>query len=281
MTDTTFRMSLDGDASALAVILGTNEIASAVAVQLARRCHQVILCHDPFPPVIRRGMAFHDALFEDRIEADGISGVCAETAAEISSIMSIPGRVAVTPLPHVELITMRECKNIGLLSIFAASPRPPLISVQTLNPGSIATSPLKRIRPNQALSLKAERPRRLTASRAISAKRGESASFIHGLTDRGARRSTSARGCAMESCSDTTPALPSSLRWTAFSAGSPATEHSCRKASSFLKSICAAKRLHGRVPPPEPAPSRKRAWRRSTVAHRRRERSARRRSRET
>ena len=65
MSDTTFHMSLDGGASALAVILGTNEIASAVAVQLARQCHHVILCHDPFPLVIRRGMAFHDALFED------------------------------------------------------------------------------------------------------------------------------------------------------------------------------------------------------------------------
>ncbi len=42
MTDRTFRMSLDGDAGARVVMLGTNEIASAVAVQLARRCHQVL-----------------------------------------------------------------------------------------------------------------------------------------------------------------------------------------------------------------------------------------------
>ncbi len=66
--------------------------ASAVAVQLARRCHHVILCHDPFPPVIRRGMAFHDALFKDSIEVDGIIGARAETAAEISSIIAIPDR---------------------------------------------------------------------------------------------------------------------------------------------------------------------------------------------
>ena len=105
MTDMTFRMSLDGDAGALAVILGTNEIASAVAVQLALRHHRVILCHDPFPPVIRRGMAFHDALFKDRIEVDGITGVSAETATEISSIMAIPRQVAVT-LPLVELMAM-------------------------------------------------------------------------------------------------------------------------------------------------------------------------------
>ncbi len=106
MTDTTFRMSLDGDAGALAVILGTNEIASAVAIQLALRCHHVILCHDPFPPVIRRAMAFHDALFENRVEVDGIIGARAETAAEISSILAIPRQVAVTPLPLEELMAM-------------------------------------------------------------------------------------------------------------------------------------------------------------------------------
>ena len=108
MSDTTFHMSLDGGASALAVILGTNEIASAVAVQLARQCHHVILCHDPFPLVIRRGMAFHDALFKDHIEVDGITGVRAETAAGISSIMAIPGQVAVTPLHLMELMAIRK-----------------------------------------------------------------------------------------------------------------------------------------------------------------------------
>ena len=113
MNDTTFRMSRESDAGALAVILGTNEIASAVAVQLARRGFQVILSHDPFPPVIRRGMAFHDALFEDRIEVDGIKGARAETAAEISSIMAIPGQVAVTPLGLMELMAM--CKINALV----------------------------------------------------------------------------------------------------------------------------------------------------------------------
>ncbi len=108
MNDTTFRMSRESDAGAFAVILGTNEIASAVAVQLARRGFPVILCHDPFPPVIRRGMAFHDALFEDRIEIDGIKGARAEPAAEISSVLTIPRQMAVTPLRPADLIAMRK-----------------------------------------------------------------------------------------------------------------------------------------------------------------------------
>jgi hypothetical protein len=48
-----------------AVILGTNEIASAVAVYLHRAGYRVVLSHDPVPPVIRRKMAFHDALFDE------------------------------------------------------------------------------------------------------------------------------------------------------------------------------------------------------------------------
>jgi xanthine dehydrogenase accessory factor len=51
-----------GDSMPLALVLGTNEIASAVAVHLKAAGHCVILSHDSFPPVIRRAMAFHDAV---------------------------------------------------------------------------------------------------------------------------------------------------------------------------------------------------------------------------
>ena len=57
-----------------AVILGTNEIASAVAVNLYRGGSSVVLSHDPLPPVIRRKMAFHDALFDDPVVIGGSRG---------------------------------------------------------------------------------------------------------------------------------------------------------------------------------------------------------------
>ena len=85
-------------AQPLAVILGTNEIASAVAVKLRKAHFSVILSHDPYPPVIRRGMAFYDALFDDRAVIDGIEGQRAETAMEIADIVGEDDRVAVTPL---------------------------------------------------------------------------------------------------------------------------------------------------------------------------------------
>ena len=88
----------------LVVVLGTNEIASAVAVHLRGAGHGVILSHDPFPPVIRRAMAFHDTLFGDRTVIEGIEGERAETAAETAAAVKMPRRVAVTPLGVGDLI---------------------------------------------------------------------------------------------------------------------------------------------------------------------------------
>ncbi len=86
-----------------AVVMGTNEIASAVAVYLHRDGWRVVLSHDPHPPVIRRRMAFHDALFGDPAEVAGISGTGAETSLDVISLFA-QGRVAVTPLGLLDLI---------------------------------------------------------------------------------------------------------------------------------------------------------------------------------
>ena len=66
-----------------AVILGTNEIASAVAVGLHRAGYGVVLSHDPLPPVIRRKMAFHDALFDDAVSVDGMAARRVDTGLDI------------------------------------------------------------------------------------------------------------------------------------------------------------------------------------------------------
>ncbi|SFK25063.1 xanthine dehydrogenase [Methylocapsa palsarum] len=102
-----FAAFLSREARPLALILGTNEIASATAVLLAWEGYSVILSHDPFPPVIRRGMSFHDALFDDRAEVDGIAGLRAETSMEIAERLSEDGCVAVTPLQLTDLLPLR------------------------------------------------------------------------------------------------------------------------------------------------------------------------------
>lgn len=92
----------------LAVVLGTSEIASAVAVHLHRAGFATILSHDPFPPVIRRSMAFHDALYGDRAVLDEIEAERAEDAVGLLAVLAKPARVAVTMLGLVDLIAIRS-----------------------------------------------------------------------------------------------------------------------------------------------------------------------------
>jgi xanthine dehydrogenase accessory factor len=95
-------------ANRFAVILGTNEIASAVAVLLRRSGYGVVLSHDPLPPVIRRKMAFHDALFEDAVSVAGIAAQRVDTGVEIrAGLGHVPG-VIVTELGLLDLIVLRS-----------------------------------------------------------------------------------------------------------------------------------------------------------------------------
>lgn len=87
-----------------AVVLGTNEIASAVAVALHRDGYSVTLSHDPNPPVIRRGMAFHDVLYDDPCLLEGVVGRRADCWFDVLGACSTPNAVAVTWLALSDLI---------------------------------------------------------------------------------------------------------------------------------------------------------------------------------
>lgn len=88
-----------------AAILGTNEIASAVAVTLHRKGYGVVLSHDPMPPVIRRKMAFHDALYDDAVSVDGVCAERAGTGLDVRSGLS-RNAVMVTQLGILDLIVV-------------------------------------------------------------------------------------------------------------------------------------------------------------------------------
>lgn len=91
-----------------AVVLGTNEIASAVAVQLHRNGFRVVLSHDVLPPVIRRKMAFHDALYDDAVTVEGIAATRADTGLEISAGLRHAPGVVITELGLLDLIVLRK-----------------------------------------------------------------------------------------------------------------------------------------------------------------------------
>lgn len=90
-----------------ALILGVNEIASATAVEMRQRGWTVVLGHDPFPPVIRRKMAFHDVLFGDAVVIDDIGASLAEDAMALLNLIRNGAGVIVTPLQTHDLIALR------------------------------------------------------------------------------------------------------------------------------------------------------------------------------
>jgi xanthine dehydrogenase accessory factor len=90
-----------------AVVLGTNEIASAVAARLARASYFVVMSHDPYPPTIRRGMAFHDALFGDPARLDGFDGLRVESVTELAVAAGRDKCVAVTTMQLSDLLALR------------------------------------------------------------------------------------------------------------------------------------------------------------------------------
>jgi hypothetical protein len=96
----------------LAVVLGTNEIASAVAVHLHRDGWSVVLSHDPHPPVMRRKMAFHDVLFGEAINIDGVHGIRANTALRIRKTLANMNSVVVT---HLNLLDVLAIRSVDLL----------------------------------------------------------------------------------------------------------------------------------------------------------------------
>jgi hypothetical protein len=87
-----------------AVILGTNEIASAIAVYLHGAGWGTVLSHDAYPPVIRRRMSFHDVLYGDACEIEGVRGVHAERSLDVAPVILKEGCVVVTRLGLLDLI---------------------------------------------------------------------------------------------------------------------------------------------------------------------------------
>lgn len=90
----------------LAVVLGTNEVASAVAIVLRRSGRHVVLSQDPLVPVIRRGMAFHDALFNDMHRVETITAKRVDRVCSVFEAAAADAQVAITPLGLTDLLVL-------------------------------------------------------------------------------------------------------------------------------------------------------------------------------
>ncbi len=87
-----------------AIVLGTNEIASAVAVFLHRADFGVVLSHDPDFPVILRKMAFADALYRDDVKVEEVRGERADDGMQVFKGLRNFDRVSVTRLGLADLL---------------------------------------------------------------------------------------------------------------------------------------------------------------------------------
>lgn len=90
----------------LAIVLGTSEIASAIGVHLHRDGWGVVLSHDPQPPVLRRGMAFHDALWGDPATVEGVAGRAVEGILDLLDVAGRGEEVGVTRMGLVDLMPL-------------------------------------------------------------------------------------------------------------------------------------------------------------------------------
>jgi len=101
-------MPQPNDHRLFAVILGTNEIASAIGIQLMRAGYCVVLSHDPDPPVIRRKMAFHDALYTDTARIEDVVAERVDDGMQVYRALSRPPQIMVTWLGLLDLLPVRH-----------------------------------------------------------------------------------------------------------------------------------------------------------------------------
>lgn len=90
----------------VAVVLGTNDVASAVACALFRAGFGVVLARDPLQPVLRRTMAFDDALVSGAVTLDGVTARGTASLVEVMRAFVDRRHVSVTALDLSELVCL-------------------------------------------------------------------------------------------------------------------------------------------------------------------------------
>ena len=80
----------------VAIVIGSAELASAIAVKLDRSGVSVVLCDDVDPDCLRRGMSFNDAWYVGTVYLDGSRAVFCSTAKSIPTVIERRDAIAAT-----------------------------------------------------------------------------------------------------------------------------------------------------------------------------------------
>ena len=84
--------------ASIALVLGTGDIASAIAHLLFTNGWGVAMLRDPSTPVLRRGMAFDDALEDGAAELDGVMARRASTPDQLRTLAGLRREVVLANL---------------------------------------------------------------------------------------------------------------------------------------------------------------------------------------
>ena len=94
--------SIGGAGRPLALVKGAGDLASGVALCLFRAGFSVVMTEAPQPTVVRRAVAFAEAVYEGRANVEGLEGVLCRDSDEVLGLLRmgvIP--VLVDPEAHV------------------------------------------------------------------------------------------------------------------------------------------------------------------------------------
>ena len=80
----------------VAIVIGSSDIGSAVAVALARVGYAAIVCDRTDPSSARRGMAFTDAWYVGHAELGGVNALFCGTIKAAPTVLERPGQIAAT-----------------------------------------------------------------------------------------------------------------------------------------------------------------------------------------
>jgi xanthine dehydrogenase accessory factor len=86
----------EDSARPVAIVIGSGEVGSAIAVVLHRAGCAVVLCDDVDPAWMRRGMAFTNAWYLGNAELDGEAAVFCASVKSIPAVLDRPGLLAAT-----------------------------------------------------------------------------------------------------------------------------------------------------------------------------------------
>jgi xanthine dehydrogenase accessory factor len=101
----------------LALIKGAGDLATGVALRLRRAGFSIVMTEIPSPTVVRRSVAFAEAVYEGEVTVEGIRGVLADDEDGARGLIA---REVVTVIVDPETAILRELKPVLLVDAIVA-----------------------------------------------------------------------------------------------------------------------------------------------------------------